>query len=451
MEKESIVAPVSIVLDAGAAARQLITSEIQYHPGYADLHNRLGLLEVWSGRPERAARAFREALGINPGYFWAAANLGFSLLGAGKIEQAIEVLSGDMYRDHPAHARVFAALLLEAGQPDRALDLLEGDDADNPTYVQHTRGLCHLRLGDVRSAQRAFEKAAVNCRALDRLYRQRELIGPSALERMSPNKAADPIRVFPGLHELFDFFAEIYARHGFRSRALQCYEEGEILWPDPSRNAWNLGRLASWLGESEAAKTHYVNAIAHNDQFVDAHVALGSEHASDGEILAAIQQFERAAELRPGYADIRYQLGLAYMDAQRFADACDAFRAALSINPSFSFARMNLALALRRNGDRIGAVGEYERLLAEGRATADLYMNLGLVHLDTEDFVRAEDMFREGIEISPDFPLNYYHLGVAYQRQGREAQARTAWKQFLDRNRESELTREVEEKLRDVS
>lgn len=448
MEKESIVAPVQIVLDASAAARQLISSDLQCHPGYADLHNRMGLLHAWEGSPEKAVNAFQEALSINPGYFWAASNLAFALVGAGRPDDALETL-GHMspFSTRPEFPLCRAALLVEVDRPEDALEALEDVESDDRSYRYHLEALAHLKLADRQKAAAAIQLAARDCGPLERLYRQLELFGPSMLEKMSPREAAAPVRVFPGLHELHDFFAEIYARHGFRNRALQSFEEGQLVWPERGRHAWNMGRLASWMGESKHARSCLMEAIAHDEDAVDARIALGQEYAAEGEFALAVHQFERAAELRPGYADIRYQLGLAYMDAGRFDDAVAAFRAALSINPSFQFARLNLALALRRAGLRRPAIKEYEQLLAEGRATADVYMNLGLTYLEESDPVRAEDMFRAGIDINTDFPINYYYLGVACQKQGRKQHARTAWRQFLERNRESEFAQEVMKEL----
>jgi len=443
MEKESIVAPVQIVLDAAAAARQLVTNEVQVHPGFADLYNKLGLLEIYDGRPERAARSFREALGINPGYFWAAANLAFALVGSGQDEEALDALpDSGIFHDHPDFPLVRAALLLEAGDPDRAAAIL-GEIPDRTPFHAHLRALTALHQGDRQGAMRALLDASARSGALDRLYRQRELLGPSALERVSPRQAAAPIRVFPGLHELYEFFAEIYARHGFRNRALQSFEEAQVLWPDPARFAWNQGRLASWMGDPDDARRFFVEAIEASPEMVDAHLALGMEYAGEGNTPLAIREFERAAELRPGYADVRYQLGLTYVEVGRLSDAIGAFRAALSINPAFHFARQNLALSLFRDGRHEQAVQEYERLIAAGRRSADLYMQLGIAYVHADDAARGEKMFRCGIEQNPDFALNYYHLGVACQRQGRRDDARAAWKQFLERNRQSDLAQEV--------
>lgn len=441
MEKESIVAPVQIVLDAGAAARQLVTSEIQCHPGFADLHNRLGLLEVFEGRPDRAVQSFREALGINPGYFWAASNLAFALVGAGNEEEADELFSfRSVFADEEPFWVCRAALLLESDRPGDALEAIQNAPDSHDGYRAHIAGLAHLRLGSRESARDALTKAAAACPALDRLYRQRELLGPGALEKVNPRQAAAPIRVFPGLFDLYDFFAEIYARHGFRTRSIQSYDEGQVLWPDECRNSWNMGRLASWLGHGTEARSHFEEAIRHDPEAVDVYVALAMEYAVEGEMHRAIMAYERAAELRPGYADIRYQLGLAYMDVGRHEDAIDAFKRSLSINPSFDFSRLNLALALRESGRYGDAIHEYEKLLSSGRATADLYYNLGRVYLADEEAVRAEAMFRKGIETNPDFSLNYFYLGLACQKQGQKRQAQSAWRQFLERNRESELT-----------
>jgi protein O-GlcNAc transferase len=450
MEKESIVAPVQIVLDAGAAARQLITSELQCHPGFADLHNRVGLLEIWDGRPELAARSFREALAINPGYFWAASNLAFALLGAGNAEEALEAFRDDGPFSHaPEFSLNRAAMLVEAGRPEQALSALASEPREEHPYWHHIAGIAHLKLSDRSRAGGEFARAARACPEFDRLYRQREFLGPGALEKVSPRAAAAPIRILPGLHELYEFFAEIYARHGFRSRALQSYEEAQVLWPHRARHAWNLGRLASWLGESREATAHFLEAITLDPSAVEAHIALGMEYAAAGDNEAATREFEQAAELRPGFADIRYQLGLTYVEAGRYEDAADSFREALSINPAFHFARLNLAQALRRKGDHAAAIEIYEQTIAAGRATADLYMNLGLAYLDMGEPVRAEDYFREGIETNPEFHLNYYYVGVACQRQGRRHQARQAWKLFLERHRETDLAEEVRRRLRE--
>jgi len=450
MEKESIVAPVQIVLDAPAAARQLVTSEIQCHPGFADLHNRLGLLDVYDGRPDRAAKGFREALGINPGYFWGASNLSLALVGTGQIDEALAILRPDsIFSDHPDYARARAAVLLEADLPEEVFAVLDADPGPESAFHHHIRGLAHLKLGRPKDAQFALLRAAELSTLVDRLYRQRELLGPGALEKISPREAAAPIRVFPGLFELYDFFAEIYARHGFRSRALQSYEQGQVLWPDLARHAWNLGRLASWMGDLSEAKSSFLDAIEVNPQMVDAHIALGMEHAAAGEIHRAIEAFERAAELRPGFADVRYQLGLAYMEAERFQDAVHTFRAALSINPSFHFARQNLALALQRSGQLGEAIVEYERLTLMGRKSADLCMSLGVAYLEAGDAAKAEEAFSEGIRVNPGFALNYYHLGMACRRLGRREESRTAWKAFLERHGHSELSVEVRRQLDD--
>lgn len=443
MEKDSIVAPVQIVLDAAAAARQLVANEVQVHPGFADLYNKLGLLDIYDGRPDRAVRSFREALGINPGYFWAAANLAFALAGAGHEEEALVAFSPKgIFHDYPDFPLVRAALLLEVNEPDQAASILAEARDDHPFHT-HLRALTALHRGDRQGAMAALLEAAKRSGALDRLYRQRELLGPSALERVSPRQAAAPIRIFPGLFELYEFFAEIYARHGFRNRAHQSFEEAQVLWPSPARFAWNQGRLASWMGDAIDARRGFVEAIEADPELVDAHLALGLEYAGDGNAPQAIREFERAAELRPGYADIRYQLGLAYVEVGRLSDAIGAFRAALSINPAFHFARQNLALALFRDGRLGQAIQEYDRLIAAGRRSADLYMQLGLAQVENGDAAEGEKMFRCGIEQNPDFALNYYHLGVACQRLGRREDARAAWKQFLDRNRQSDLAQEV--------
>jgi tetratricopeptide (TPR) repeat protein len=66
----------------------------------------------------------------------------------------------------------------------------------------------------------------------------------------------------------------------------------------------------------------------------------------------AAQEFRRVSELKPDHSDAQYNLGHALLKLNRPAEAKDAFAAAVRLRPGYAFARINLA----------------ELLLGEGRA-----------------------------------------------------------------------------------
>lgn len=69
-----------------------LSTAIREHPGYADLHYRLGLLYRHKGELMSAIESFRAAVAINPTYSKAIIKLGLALRDAGRVQPAIDVL-----------------------------------------------------------------------------------------------------------------------------------------------------------------------------------------------------------------------------------------------------------------------------------------------------------------------------------------------------------------------
>jgi len=66
--------------------------------------------------------------------------------------------------------------------------------------------------------------------------------------------------------------------------------------------------------------------------------------------------------LNPKNGAAHYVLGVAYGRQHRFKDASDEFEKAVSIDPNNPEARYLLAMAKFENGDRKGAMEQYESL-----------------------------------------------------------------------------------------
>ncbi len=185
-------------------ALSLLEPLIVDHPGYADLHNMIGVSNYHMGQWSRAERAFREALRLNPRYTEAALNLAVLLNDTGKYEearvlyrQALEVLSqeknamdpmasGKIANMHAALAQAYgqalrpeeaqaeyhralalcphfadiryalAGLLIEQKQPEAAHVQLQRCIADQPKYMAP-----RVRLGDVLMAMGRMDEARV--------------------------------------------------------------------------------------------------------------------------------------------------------------------------------------------------------------------------------------------------------------------------------------------------
>ncbi len=107
------------------------------------------------------------------------------------------------------------------------------------------------------------------------------------------------------------------------AQARQAYEKVLELDPDHAGALGNLGRLMHEDGELEAAVVHYRRAL---------------EASGGNDVTAA------------------FNLGLALEELGRDRAAADAYNAALTIDPTFADAHLNLSRVYERLGDRVSAL-----------------------------------------------------------------------------------------------
>jgi tetratricopeptide (TPR) repeat protein len=118
-------------------------------------------------------------------------------------------------------------------------------------------------------------------------------------------------------------------------------------------------------------------------QEADALLARGMELHQAGDLLGAVQNYEIALEAQPDRADIRSNLGAAYVGLGRIDDGIEQYRKALETKDVPSI-RQNLALALYKSGRTGDAAAEFERVLAADPGNkpaalllADSLLNMG--------------------------------------------------------------------------
>lgn len=166
---------------------------------------------------------------------------------------------------------------------------------------------------------------------------------------------------------------------------------------------------------------------------IEERFSLGLDALERRDWKAASAEFERIVALHPPEpqgSTARYDLAIAYANAQRYDDAARELRAAIALDPGFLAAMANLVAVDLTRGD-----------LREARATADRYVSLapesaralysrGIIALHTGDNVTARDDFSKLLSVSSSYALAHYDLALAEERLGRydaaERELRTA-------------------------
>jgi tetratricopeptide (TPR) repeat protein len=200
-----------------------------------------------------------------------------------------------------------------------------------------------------------------------------------------------------------------------------------------------------------------------------------------GRLLDAERIYRRLLEHRPqGYAEIYNKLGLIASQKGNLQEAADFFRKALSLNPRYTEASLNLSVTLNdlglyeeagetfskaaqrvrantkavdpyiigklanehgRLADQYAEVGLYDEAIEEYRKAValraglvDILTKLGVALREKGRFDEAIQTFLQAKEANPRYIPALIHLGVAYYMMGFVDLARRSWEEAQEVN-----------------
>lgn len=165
--------------------------------------------------------------------------------------------------------------------------------------------------------------------------------------------------------------------------------------------------------------------------------------------LLAEQTYLRLLELKPDHSSARNDLGVTYLEMQRWDDAIRQFKIIAEdiFYQSQNEARLNLGLAYFGKADYERALGEFRALISSSPRDPRPRHNLGRVFMAMGKPDLAVEEFDRAIEIYPTYSPSHYHLGLALLRQGNNVRAREAFREVVRLVPDSELGHLAKEQL----
>jgi len=441
-----------VVVDMLTEVERVVTEEIDIHPRFADLQNRLGLIRFQRRDFEGARNWFDKALSINPNYLMAKSNLGFSLLELGKAEAAETLLAEGARGANKARGlNEMGVLRLRQSKLDEAERLFSEARALDPNNALHPHNLAAALFlrGKISEAVSSLREAEKLCPPYSMCFSQARLFSQDGLSEEAYREYMGQQEMNPHLSEVHDHLGHAFASNGLLKEAEAEYLISARTLPSLSNYYGNLALLYSATEREEEALECYARAVEAEPDSVKARVALAFEYSARGLAEEATKQFEAAKLLKPNYPDVRYNLGLVYLETERRKDAIKEFRAALKSNPEFLFARNSLALALLKEGKGDEALEEYKRVSSSGLASSDILVNMGMIYKEKHALNKAVDCFNRAVCLNTDYAPAYYQLGQTYQALGQKEKARRAWKTYLEKAEEEVEMESVRKALED--
>lgn len=162
-------------------------------------------------------------------------------------------------------------------------------------------------------------------------------------------------------------------------------------------------------------------AVADEPNLAEAHATLGAAILAENPKAwnDAIAEAQDAAFKNTKSAEVQMVVGKIFEADNRFDQAADAYKKALSLDPSFAVGRAALINAQFRKGDLDGALAEALKLAAAAPNSGDAQAQVGEFLLRKGDFPKAIAPLEKAVQLlSGSADANYY-LGKAYFSTGR--------------------------------
>lgn len=256
------------------------------------------------------------------------------------------------------------------------------------------------------------------------------------------------------------FLGVVFCQKGNLDDGIALIEQSIRL--DPSRFGpyLNLGRFLVGANRCDRAVAALEQAVQRDAGSFDAWSMLAQASFFAGDADAALKAGKRAAEIRPGNAEIFFSLGVyasdtskdeaivhyrhavsidpasfkawvnlgsCLLDCQRVEDSIAAFNEALKVESNCFEALMYLSIARLKKGELIPAAESARKAISVKPESADAYFSLANVLKEEGELEDASASYKKAIALMPDFADAYINLGIVLTEEGKFEEATDAF------------------------
>jgi tetratricopeptide (TPR) repeat protein len=208
------------------------------------------------------------------------------------------------------------------------------------------------------------------------------------------------------------------------------WRNSEALWnhtlEDTSQNSiahYNLGVELAHQKRWGAAMDEYRKALEIRPNYAEAYLGIGMALNASGRIGEAISNYQMALQIKPNLPDPHINIGNLLADRGQIDEAIGHYQQALEIKPESAEAANNLGTLLAGRGRMDEAIARYRQALKANPNYADAYNNLGAALVGRKQIDEAIDCFRQSVRINPDNAFNHFNLGIVLARNGNRDEA----------------------------
>jgi eukaryotic-like serine/threonine-protein kinase len=187
-------------------------------------------------------------------------------------------------------------------------------------------------------------------------------------------------------------------------------------------------REVQWL---DRAREALAAAESRNPDSAMVHFENGGLSREAGWPDKAIDSYRRAIDLEPWNGEFWSHLGTAYESMNgRQADAVQAFQKALDLQPGYFAPHLELGIFWYRQGDYAEAENQFRQVIELAPESEAGHYDLCAIYVVTARYEEAESACRRAMELYPS-AIAYNNLGVSLVYQGRDSEALAQYRQAI--------------------
>jgi tetratricopeptide (TPR) repeat protein len=199
--------------------------------------------------------------------------------------------------------------------------------------------------------------------------------------------------------------------------AEQAVRAGIARNPESPVGQYHLGRILLEAGKLEEAAASFDRAIAVNQSFEPAYLALASlyEARQDRDKAVGILQ-KYLRNVNPRNRDIRHHLVRLYVSMKDYKGATKELGELLAEDPTDLDAHLRLALIEGEQKDYARAINRLTMILKARPAELKVRDYLGYLYEEAKEPQKALDAYTLNIQLEPSYFEGHLHLGVLFYR-----------------------------------
>jgi len=388
----------------------------------------------------------------------------------GKVDEGLKALHADDLRaaeaafsqaikTDPKLGSAFIGMAEIAGRKNKPTEveswLLKALDAEpGRTYSHIIWGHFEFQRGQFKKAEAAYKRAlTLDDKSVDALIYLAEnylrgLKKPKEAEEAYRAAMALDANSLPAHLGL----AATLAAQGRIDEAASAYEQAAKLAPKDPKPTHSLARLWASQGKFDQALAALQRSLTIAPDFLPAHLDRGDLYLGKNELDKAADAYRAGAKATRKPAIAYFKLGTVLEGQQRWADAEQAYLAAVKDDPLMFAAYNNLAFMAAARKERLDdALVWAKKAVAIAPTVTTIQDTLGWVYFARGELDPAAKAIAKAVANNPKKASFAYHLGVVYAQQGKKTEAVAMLKKSLDLDKNFYQADDARKRLQQLS